>query len=93
MPVTAGLHTTYAHHQKSWGIDEIRDLDFFPQTKAQTEIDAVCDHDKSVLPYVEGLVWEVLRWGAITPLGLPHCFTENVGLKIKENMLAFANIG
>jgi cytochrome P450 len=74
------------------------------QAKAQAEIDAVCDHhnrlptfaDKSVLPYVEALVWEVLRWGAITPLGLPHRFTEDVtyeGLKIKENMHAFANIG
>jgi len=74
------------------------------QAKAQAEIDAVCDNhnrlptfaDKSALPYVQALVWEILRWGAITPLGLAHRFTEDVtyqGLKIKKGMHAFANIG
>ncbi|KAJ7142156.1 cytochrome P450 [Mycena crocata] len=74
------------------------------QKKAQEEIDAVCDgcgrlpsfSDKSSLPYVEALLWEVLRWGAITPLGLPHRFTQDEtynGLQIKQDMHAFANIG
>ncbi|KAJ7234414.1 cytochrome P450 [Mycena rebaudengoi] len=73
------------------------------QRIGQAEIDAVCEMhnrlptfaDKSSLPYVEALVWEVLRWGAITPLGLPHRFTEDVtyqGLRIKKDMHAFANI-
>ncbi|KAJ7756417.1 cytochrome P450 [Mycena maculata] len=73
------------------------------QKKAQAEIDAVCDMqsrlptfaDKSSMPYVEALLWEVLRWGAITPLGLPHRFTQDEtyeGLQIKEGMHAFANI-
>jgi cytochrome P450 len=73
------------------------------QKKAQAEIDAVCDSqsrlptfaDKSSLPYVEALVWEVLRWGGITPLGLPHRFTENEtyeGLEIPKDIHAFANI-
>lgn len=74
------------------------------QKKAQAEIDAVCDtqsrlpsfNDKSSLPYVEALVLEVLRWGAITPLGLPHRFTEDEtyeGLELSKDMHAFANIG
>lgn len=89
------------------------------QKKAQTEIDAICkDHrlptfaDKSSLPYVEALVWEVLRYvflssecrssliwvrfGAITPLGVPHAFTRDEtydGIVIKKNTQVFANIG
>ena len=73
------------------------------QQKAQAEIDSVCDSqrrlptfaDKASLPYVEALVLEVLRWSAITPLGLPHRFTEDVeyqGLRFRKDMHAFANI-
>ncbi|KAF7795540.1 hypothetical protein EIP86_006702 [Pleurotus ostreatoroseus] len=73
------------------------------QQQAQAEIDSVCDSqrrlptfaDKASLPYVEALVLEVLRWSAITPLGLPHRFTEDVeyqGLHFRKNMHAFANI-
>lgn len=49
-----------------------------------------------MLPYVEALVWEVLRFGAPVHLGLPHRFTENEvyeGLKIPKGTHAFANIG
>ncbi|KAF5387427.1 hypothetical protein D9757_007798 [Collybiopsis confluens] len=74
------------------------------QKRAQAEIDLVCSNsqrlpgfaDRSALPYVEALVREVLRWGAITPLGLPHRFTEDEtykGLMIQKNMHVFANIG
>ncbi|KAF7330984.1 Cytochrome P450 [Mycena venus] len=74
------------------------------QKKAQAEIDAVCDRqnrlptfaDKSSLPYVEALLWEVLRWSTITPVGVPHRFTQDEtyqGLRIKKNTTAFANIG
>ena len=72
------------------------------QKQAQAEIDAVLHHrlpnfaDKDALPYVEALVWEVLRWSAITPMGLPHRFTQDDTyheLRIKKNTHAFANIG
>lgn len=74
------------------------------QEKAQSEIDLVCESqgrlptfaDKPSLPYVEALVLEVLRWGAITPLGLPHRFTADEhyeGLYFRKDMHAFANIG
>lgn len=73
------------------------------QQMAQAEIDAVCDSqsrlpafaDRPSLPYVEALVLEVLRWSAITPLGVPHRFTEDEeyeGLHIRKDMHAFANI-
>lgn len=74
------------------------------QKKAQAEIDSICNgqtrlpyfSNKSMLPYVEALVWEVLRFGAPVHLGLPHRFTENEvyeGLKIPKGTHAFANIG
>lgn len=73
------------------------------QQKAQAEIDTVCAlqsrlptfADKPSLPYVEALVLETLRWSAVTPLGLPHRFTEDEhyeGLHIRKDMHAFANI-
>lgn len=72
------------------------------QKKAQAEIDAVCEMhrlptfgDKSSLPYVEALLWEVLRWSAIAPLGFPHRFTQDEtyeGLQLKKDMHVFANI-
>ena len=49
------------------------------QKKAQEEIDAVVGthrlptiDDRDRLPYVNGLLKEVLRWGPATPLGLLH---------------------
>ncbi|KAJ8088033.1 hypothetical protein PM082_013584 [Marasmius tenuissimus] len=71
--------------------------------KAQAEIDSVCtvEHrlptfkDKARLPYVEALVKEVLRWGVMTPLGLPHRFTRDElvnGYYIPKDTIAFANI-
>lgn len=73
------------------------------QEKAQLEIDLVCESqgrlptfaDKPSLPYVEAVILEVLRWGAITPLGLPHRFTGDEsyeGLRFRKDMYAFANI-
>ncbi|KAJ8088008.1 hypothetical protein PM082_013559 [Marasmius tenuissimus] len=72
--------------------------------KAQFEIDSVCtvEHrlpmfkDKSRLPYVEALAKELMRWGAMTPLGLPHRFTRDEtvnGYHIPKDTIAFANIG
>ena len=72
--------------------------------KAQAEIDSVCtvEHrlptfkDKPRLPYVEALVTEIMRWGVMTPLGLPHRFTKDElvnGYYIPKDTIAFANIG
>lgn len=49
------------------------------QSKAQQEIDTVVGRgrlptlaDRPNLPYCESLVKEVLRWGVVGPLGIPH---------------------
>ncbi|KAF7325230.1 Cytochrome P450 [Mycena kentingensis (nom. inval.)] len=49
------------------------------QRKAQAEVDAVLGHgalprfeDRPMLPYVEAVVKEVLRWKPVTPLAVPH---------------------
>ncbi|KAH8834982.1 cytochrome P450 [Flagelloscypha sp. PMI_526] len=56
------------------------------QRKAQAEIDAVTggqrlpqfsDMDEGTLPYMTAVVMELLRWGKIAPLGLPHLLEED----------------
>jgi cytochrome P450 len=49
------------------------------QQKAQAEIDAVIGSDRlpkltdrSSLPYLDACIKEALRWGPVTPEGLPH---------------------
>ena len=49
------------------------------QKQAQAELDAVvgCDRlphfaDRPTLPYMNALVKEVIRWGVILPIGVPH---------------------
>ncbi|KZT22557.1 cytochrome P450 [Neolentinus lepideus HHB14362 ss-1] len=53
------------------------------QRKAQEEIDGVVGKsrlpefdDRRSLPYVEAVLWEVLRWRVVTPLGVSHATTE-----------------
>ncbi|KZT22559.1 cytochrome P450 [Neolentinus lepideus HHB14362 ss-1] len=53
------------------------------QRKAQEEIDRIVGtsrlpefDDRRLLPYVEAVLWEVLRWRAVTPLGVSHATTE-----------------
>ncbi|KAJ7680690.1 cytochrome P450 [Mycena polygramma] len=54
------------------------------QATAQVEIDKVLTDtrlpqlsDRPSLPYVECLMWEVLRWKPLVPLGLPHLLTKD----------------
>ncbi|KDQ57072.1 hypothetical protein JAAARDRAFT_35668 [Jaapia argillacea MUCL 33604] len=70
--------------------------------KAQAEIDAVVGsdrlpsfEDRENLPYVNALVKEVLRWGPVTPLGLPHGSTEDdiyEGYFIPKGSIIFVNV-
>ncbi|KAK2018596.1 cytochrome P450 [Colletotrichum eremochloae] len=72
------------------------------QKKAQEEIDRVVGqgrlpniHDRENLPYVQGLIKEVMRWHPIGPMGLPHSSTEDdvfEGYFIPKGAMVFANI-
>ncbi|KZV68642.1 cytochrome P450 [Peniophora sp. CONT] len=49
------------------------------QVKAQTELDGITGgsrlptlSDRKHTPYIDAMVKEVLRWGSVIPLGLPH---------------------
>ncbi|KAI0325137.1 cytochrome P450 [Cubamyces sp. BRFM 1775] len=70
--------------------------------KAQEEIDEVLRgsrlptiDDRPMLPYVDALMSEVLRWTAPAPLGPPHRLDEDDvynGMSIPKGTLVFANI-
>ncbi|KAH9937587.1 cytochrome P450 [Fomitopsis serialis] len=72
------------------------------QKRAQDEIDNVigndrlpCVADLDRLPYLKALCWEVLRWHAITPVGIPHNLTEDdehAGFFIPKGTTVFPNI-
>ncbi|KAH9167840.1 cytochrome P450 [Lactarius sanguifluus] len=54
------------------------------QRRAQEEIDSVLGHghlpefgDQDALPYLKAVLYEVLRWNPLAPLGVPHLLTEN----------------
>ncbi|KAH9843975.1 cytochrome P450 [Rhodofomes roseus] len=54
------------------------------QRKAQAEIDRVIGNDRlptladrDELPYIRALIWEVLRWQPIAPLGAPHSLIQD----------------
>ncbi|KAG7089977.1 hypothetical protein E1B28_011601 [Marasmius oreades] len=70
--------------------------------KAQEEIDRVVGSDRlpqfsdrDSLPYVEALLSEVWRWGAPTPMNLPHYTTQDDvynGYFIPKNTIVVANM-
>ncbi|KAF6748927.1 cytochrome P450 [Ephemerocybe angulata] len=72
------------------------------QKKAQQEIESVTSghrlptlDDYEALPYVRALIKEILRWGTVAPLGLPHCTTEDdiyEGYFIPKGSKVLANI-
>ena len=54
------------------------------QRKAQAELDVVVGPDRlpdfsdqAALPYMAALLREVLRWHVVTPIGVPHCTSED----------------
>ncbi|KAI0061729.1 cytochrome P450 [Artomyces pyxidatus] len=75
-----------------------------PQTqeRAQRELDEVIGRerlpefdDRPRLPYLSGLVKEVLRWKAVAPLGAPHSTTaddEYRGMFIPKGTTVLANL-
>ncbi|KAF8582288.1 cytochrome P450 [Ramaria rubella] len=72
------------------------------QRLAQAEIDAVVGShrlpklsDRKYLPYIEALIKEVLRWGTVSPMALPHSAAvddEIFGYKIPEGCVVIPNI-
>jgi len=73
------------------------------QKKAQEEIDRVIGDsnrlpdflDRSNMPYVEAILHEVLRYGLVLPLSLPHLSTTDDvynGFLIPKGTLLISNI-
>lgn len=51
--------------------------------------------DRPNLPYIEAMVYEILRWNPSVPLGLPHVVTQDdvyKGFEIKKGTVVWANI-
>ncbi|KAI0045442.1 cytochrome P450 [Auriscalpium vulgare] len=72
------------------------------QRKAQAEIDAVVGNDRlptfadrAQLPYVEAIISEILRWGTVAPLGVPHTLSRDDihnGYFIPERAIILTNV-
>ncbi|KAJ7748918.1 cytochrome P450 [Mycena metata] len=72
------------------------------QKKAQLELDSVTGQkrlpdfdDQPALPYVSALVKEILRWGPVTPIGVPHFLQvedEYRGFRIPANSIVIGNV-
>ncbi|KAK7047633.1 hypothetical protein VNI00_006401 [Paramarasmius palmivorus] len=72
------------------------------QRKAREEIDRVVQamklptfEDEESLPYATALVWEVLRWQNVTPIGVPHCIEdedEYMGYRIPAGSVVISNV-
>ncbi|KAI0039477.1 cytochrome P450 [Auriscalpium vulgare] len=72
------------------------------QRKAQAEIDAVVGNDRlptfadrAQLPYVEAIISEILRWGTVAPLGVPHTLSKydiHNGYFIPEGAIVLPNV-
>ncbi|KAF8517574.1 cytochrome P450 [Hysterangium stoloniferum] len=72
------------------------------QRRAQTEIDTVIGQhrlpgisDRGSLPYVEAVIKEVIRWGTVSPMALPHTTAaddEVLGYKIPKGCVVIPNL-
>ena len=72
------------------------------QRRAQEELDQVVGKDRlptfsdrDSLPYIQALILEVLRWGSIVPLNVPHRLTEEYvynGMRIPKGAIVIANM-
>lgn len=71
------------------------------QKKAQADIEKVAPNrlptfdDYDSLPYVKAIIKEILRWGPVAPLGLPHRVMEDdvyEGYFIPEGTTVVSNI-
>ena len=72
------------------------------QRKAQEQIDKVIGHDrlpqfsdKKDLPYIDCILWEVLRWKPIVPLSIAHyTVKEDIyeGYLIPKGTTVFPNV-
>ncbi len=71
------------------------------QEKAYSEIQEVIGdrtpscQDKCILPYIEALIFESMRYGTIFPYGFPRCTSEDTELKgylIPQGTMIVANI-
>lgn len=67
-------------------------------SKGQEE-DCICrlsrTKDRGKLPYVEALIKEVLRWGSVAPVALPHSLVQDdeyMGYRIPKGTTVIANI-
>ncbi|GLB36242.1 putative cytochrome p450 [Lyophyllum shimeji] len=71
------------------------------QAKAQQELDAVAVdrlpdfNDRSQLPFIESLCYELLRWNPVTPLGIAHYASEDdeyEGYRIPKGTTVLPNV-
>jgi len=72
------------------------------QAKARAELDRVVPHDRlpnfsdrDDLPYLDGLVWECLRWNPAVNIALAHLLTEDdeyMGYRIPKGTTVLGNI-
>ena len=71
------------------------------QIRAQNEIDEAIGFrlptlaDRALLPYVECIMLEVLRWRPVAPLGIPHLSTKDdtyMGYYIPKGSIVIPNI-
>ena len=72
------------------------------QARAQEELNTVVGKDRlptfsdrDSLPYIRALILEVLRWGSIVPLNVPHRLTEEDvynGMRIPKGATVIANM-
>ncbi|KAJ7851374.1 cytochrome P450 [Mycena leptocephala] len=90
-------------------LDDCADKEYQEQTikstagkEGQAEIDSVVQkghlpdfHDEESLPYLSAVVKEVLRWRAVTPIGIPHFLPvedEYQGYRLPAGSIVIANI-